>query len=114
MPITMGAFLIGSLSVIGLPPFGGMWSKWFIALGTVEASQRFLLMVLMLSTLLNVAYLLPIPIRAFFTPAASATKPGLQEAPLPCLIALVLSSAGCLVLFLQPNIVAQFLEPLLP
>ena len=114
MPITMGAFLIGSLSVIGLPPFGGMWSKWFLALGTVEASQRFLLMVLMLSTLLNVAYLLPISIRAFFIPAASAAKTGLQEAPLPCLIALVLSSAGCFVLFLQPNVVAQFLEPPLP
>ncbi len=31
MPVTMGAFLIGSLSIIGLPPFGGLWSKWYLA-----------------------------------------------------------------------------------
>ena len=114
MPITMGAFLIGSLSIIGLPPFGGMWSKWFLALGTIDASQQFLLMVLMLSTLLNVAYLLPIPVRAFFYPPASPAPGGMHEAPLPCLIALVLSAAGCFWLFLQPTLVAQFLEPLLP
>ena len=29
MPITFAAFLIGALSIIGLPPFGGLWSKWY-------------------------------------------------------------------------------------
>ena len=49
MPVTFGAFLIGSLSIIGLPPFGGMWSKWYLGLGTVETGQWLLLGVLLIS-----------------------------------------------------------------
>ena len=37
MPFTMAAFFIGSLSIIGLPPLGGSWSKWFMALGAADA-----------------------------------------------------------------------------
>ncbi len=100
MPVTMLAFLIGCLSVIGLPPMGGMWSKWYLALGTLEAQQIPLLAVLMLSALLNIAYLLPIPVRAFFyKPKEVQPHHQLQEAPIPCLIALVITSIGCLVLF---------------
>ena len=65
MPITMAAFLIGSLSIIGLPPTGGSWSKWLLALGAAEQSPV-LVGVLMLSSLLGIGYLLPIPLRAFF------------------------------------------------
>src|SRR5262249_23083537 len=39
MPLTMAAFLIGSLSIIGLPPFGGLWSKAFLIEGAWEAGQ---------------------------------------------------------------------------
>ncbi len=104
MPITMFAFLIGSLSVIGLPPMGGMWSKWFLVLGTLEADQIPLLAIMMISVLLSVMYLLPIPLRAFFRdpPSSEASRPG-KEAPLPCLIALVLTSLGCVLLFVWPQ-----------
>jgi multicomponent Na+:H+ antiporter subunit D len=66
MPVTMFAFLIGSLSVIGLPPTGGFISKWFLVLGTLEAQQPTMLFVLLGSSLLNAAYFLPIVYRAFF------------------------------------------------
>src|SRR5690606_34699480 len=66
MPLTMAAFFIGSLSIIGIPPAGGTWSKWFLLMGTLEAHQWVLMGALMLSTLLNIAYLLPIPLRGFF------------------------------------------------
>src|SRR3546814_9370922 len=36
MPFTYAAFLVGSLSIIGLPPFIGMWSKWYLGMGAVE------------------------------------------------------------------------------
>ena len=98
MPITMGAFLVASLSIVGLPLLGGMWSKWYLALGTIEAEQYVLLAVLMLSSLLSVAYLLPIPVRAFLQ-ADARPEPGLREAPWPCVAALVISAAGCLLLF---------------
>ena len=100
MPITMAAFLIASLSIVGLPLFGGMWSKWYLALGTIEAGRHVLLAVLMLSSLLSVAYLLPIPVRAF---ARRDRKAGsarvIEEAPWPCVLAIAITAAGCLALF---------------
>ncbi len=68
MPFTFAAFLIASISIIGLPPGGGMWSKWFLAVGTVETHHLALTAALMISSLLNIAYLIPIPIRAFMAP----------------------------------------------
>lgn len=106
MPITFGAFLIGALSIIGLPPFGGMWSKWYLAMGTLDQGQIALLAVLMISSLLNIAYLLPIPIRAFFSkPLEDDPHPptGFKEAPWPMLLALVITSLGCIVLFFNPD-----------
>ena len=39
MPVTMLAFLVASLSIIGLPPLGGTWSKWTLALGALDAGH---------------------------------------------------------------------------
>ena len=70
---------------------------------------------LILSTLLNVAYLLPIPIRAFFNQAPEVdSKRGMVEAPLPCLIALVITALGCLVLFTQAGAISALLATVLP
>jgi multicomponent Na+:H+ antiporter subunit D len=104
MPVTFGLFLVGALSVVGLPPFGGAWSKWYLALGALQANQIVIVAVLMISSLLNVAYLLPIPFRAFFSrPDPDTTGPGLKEAPLPCLIAAAISALACVLLFLFPT-----------
>jgi multicomponent Na+:H+ antiporter subunit D len=104
MPITFATFLIASLSIIGLPPFGGMWSKWYLALGTVEAQHWVLLGILMVSSLLNIAYLLPIPIRAFFSKAPEGVSyDTIKEAPVSCLIAMVATALACLVLFFYPD-----------
>lgn len=104
MPITMGAFLIASLSIIGLPPLGGLWSKWYIALGALQADEIAMVAVLMISSLLNVAYLLPIPIRAFFgKPADGVEITGWKEAPLPSVIAICLTAAGSVALFFFPE-----------
>ena len=70
MPFTFAAFLIGALSVIGLPPLGGSWSKWYIAMGAVDADQLIFIAVLMISSLLNIAYLIPVFARGFFGPRA--------------------------------------------
>ena len=104
MPITMAAFFIASLSIIGVPPAGGSWSKWFLLMGAMEAEQWILMTVLMISTLLNIAYLLPIPFRAFFPSAGSpSVNVEIKEAPLPSLIALCITTVGCVVLFVYPQ-----------
>ena len=66
MPITMGAFFLGSLSIIGLPPMGGAWSKWYLALGAAEGQDYIFVGVFMLSSLLSIGYLMPVVGRAFF------------------------------------------------
>ncbi len=111
MPFTMGAFFVASLSIIGLPPMGGLWSKWYLALGTLEAGQISLLVVLMVSSLLNVAYLLPIPIRAFFNaPDEEEPARGINEAPRSCVGALLVTAAGCVALFIYPEPLYQLLS----
>jgi multicomponent Na+:H+ antiporter subunit D len=104
MPITFGAFLVASLSIIGLPPFGGMWSKWYLGMGAVETGQWLLLSVLLVSSLLNIAYLLPVPVKAFFGKTRDGTSPSrIREAPTSCLIAMVITSLACLLLFFYPD-----------
>ena len=104
MPVTFGAFLIGSLSIIGLPPFGGMWSKWYLGMGMVETGQWLLLTVLLVSSLLNIAYLLPVPVRGFFGKTKDGTTyTQIKEAPASCLFAMMLTSLACLLLFFYPD-----------
>lgn len=127
MPITMLAFTIGSLGIIGLPPASGLWSKLLIAKGTLDNGHIWLIAILMLSTLLNIGYLLQIPVNAFFkqprtdmdehhddeehgssgeaynlASSNSMTSAGWQEAPAPSLWAIVMTSSIVILLFFYP------------
>jgi multicomponent Na+:H+ antiporter subunit D len=105
MPVTMIAFFIGSLSVIGLPPTGGFFSKWNLVLGTLESGQTLMLVVLLVSSLLNAAYFLPIVYNAFFcAPEKALFENKIQEAPLWCIIPPVVTAIGTIVLFFYPTL----------
>jgi len=106
MPITMGAFFIGALSVIGLPPTGGFLSKWYLALGSLDAGQWPVLVVLLTSSLLNAFYFLPIVFKAFFNAAdpVSDPSPGMAEAPIWCVVPPVIAAVGSVALFFYPNL----------
>jgi multicomponent Na+:H+ antiporter subunit D len=119
MPFTMFAFIIGSLSVIGVPPMGGSWSKWYLALGAVDAGQLIFVAVLMISSLLNIAYLMPVPIRAFFSKAPAGDghghgdpQDGIHEAPPLMVGPLLFTALGCIVLFFWAEPVYRLLEPI--
>jgi multicomponent Na+:H+ antiporter subunit D len=104
MPVTMGAFFVGALSVIGLPPTGGFLSKWNLALGGLQGGHWAVLVVLLVSSLLNAVYFLPIVFRAFFSaPTDSVEPPGLAEAPLWCVLPPAISAVGSVVLFFYPE-----------
>ncbi len=107
MPWTMGAFFLASLSIVGLPPMGGMWSKWYLALGAIDAGYVVLVGVLMVSTLLNIAYLIPVPIRAFVGKADAGGEIQIREAPIACLLAMGVTVAGCVALFFNPTWIVQ-------
>ncbi len=106
MPITFMAFFLGSLSIIGMPPMGGFISKWNLVIGAVDGGQLVLLLVLLVSSLLNAAYFLPIVYRAFFADAPAGEETGYKEAPVFCLVPLCLTALGSCLLFF-------FHEPLL-
>jgi multicomponent Na+:H+ antiporter subunit D len=116
MPFTFAAFLIGALSIIGLPPLGGSWSKWFLMVGAADAQQLSMIVVLLLSSLLNVAYLMPVAARGFFrAPAVSNGAPspaGLQEAPVACVVPLCLTALGCVLLFFFAEALYGLLAPI--
>ncbi len=99
MPITFMAFFLGSLSIIGMPPLGGFISKWNLVIGAVDGGQLVLLLVLLISSLLNAAYFLPIVYRAFFAAAPEGEETGFKEAPIFCLVPLCLTAFGSLLLF---------------
>ena len=95
MPWTMGAFAIGAVSMIGLPPSAGFVSKWFILSGAMAAGHWIAVGVIAVSTLLNAGYFLPIVYRAFFRSGAGTHG----EAPLPMVAALVITAALTILMF---------------
>ena len=104
MPVTFGAFFIGTLSIVGLPPTGGSWSKWFLGVGSLEAGQVGLMAVLMVSSLLSLAYLMEIPLKGFFhKPDEPPHHEGIHEGPKWSLVAIVTTAVACLALFLYPE-----------
>jgi multicomponent Na+:H+ antiporter subunit D len=104
MPVTMTAFFVGSLSVIGLPPTGGFFSKWYMVLGTLQAGQWPMLIVLLVSSFLNAAYFLPIVYKAFFcTDEESMFENTIREAPPWCVVPLVVTAVCSIVLFFYPT-----------
>ena len=107
MPLTMAAFTVGALSMIGLPPTAGFVSKWYILLGTLEAQQVIAVAVIVTSTLLNAAYFLPIVYAAFFHAPKHTMGQGVsvvhKETPLTVLLAIAVTAAGTVALFFYPG-----------
>ena len=92
MPVTMAAFTVGALSMIGVPPTGGFVSKWYILGGAFEADNFLAIFTIIASTALNAAYFLPIIYAAWFLPEDQAPKKPHGEAPWPMVVALALTA----------------------
>jgi multicomponent Na+:H+ antiporter subunit D len=74
MPWTMVAFTLGSLGMIGVPPLAGFISKWYLGTGGLAAGKPWVIAILVISSLLNAAYFLPVIYRGWFRqPAESAS-----------------------------------------
>ena len=105
MPWTMGAFAIGAVSMIGAPPFAGFISKWYLLSGALQTEQIFAVAALIISTLLNAAYFMPIVYVAFFKPEdAGHGHAAHGEAPLPIVLALSATALFTLLIFFFPGI----------
>ncbi len=98
MPITYGAFALAALSIIGVPPLAGAWSKFMLMGGALDNGYLVVLGVLMVSSLLNLVYLGEIVIRGFFA-APTHKIIGIKEAPVAMLIPLSITALLSLALF---------------
>ncbi len=135
MPFTFGAFFVGAMSIVGLPPLGGSWPKFLLMIGAADAGQLAIIGVLILSSLMNVAYLLSIPIMAFYLSPDETTDDGrakgldddiapgeasrlgikwgaLKEAPILTVIPPMLTATGALILFFFANGLYDYLLPI--
>lgn len=124
MPFTFIAFFIGAMSIVGLPPMGGSWPKFLLMLGAADAGELAIIGVLIVSTLLNVAYLLSIPVQAFYLePAVEGAKPqgsgakaidwrNIEEAPLLCVVPPMMTAVFALLLFIFADPLYEYLSPI--
>jgi len=99
MPFTMLAFGVASLGMIGAPPVGGFVTKWYLALGTMDIHNYILLGVLLMSSLLNAGYFVPIFLTAFFgkpLPADEGLTESLEKKPLIVFMVVPLVITGTL------------------
>ncbi|MBI1396683.1 MAG: monovalent cation/H+ antiporter subunit D family protein [Betaproteobacteria bacterium] len=107
MPWTLAAFGIASLSMIGLPPAVGFVSKWYMVAGALQAHQWMAIAVILVSTLLNAGYFLPIVYRGFFVrPDPNEAAHG--EAPWPMVAAMVATAALTIGLFFYADLPLRF------
>ena len=105
MPITLAVFVIGALSVVGVPPMCGFFSKWYLILGTIQAKKWLLLFVLLASSLVNAVLFFRVIENAYLEPhgehvhAHDGGRPivTLDKVPVSMLIPMVLI-AICIIL----------------
>ena len=114
MPWTMAAFATASLSLVGIPLACGFISKWYLAVGSLERGNVWLLAVLLTSSLLNAAYLGPIVFRAYFDEEpADAHSDAVVEVPW-MIVPLGLTALATLILGVYPNPVLALAGKVLP
>jgi multicomponent Na+:H+ antiporter subunit D len=111
MPVTMGVFTVGALSMIGIPGFNGFMSKWYLGMAALEAGKPVFVLMILVSSFLNAMYYLPIVIAAFLKEdPAKETRVSLDQIPLNMMAPLVLLAAGCILFGLFPQLVMGFIQ----
>ncbi|MDY0350224.1 MAG: monovalent cation/H+ antiporter subunit D family protein [Desulfobulbaceae bacterium] len=110
MPFTFGAFAVASLSMIGAPPVAGFVSKWYLLVGSMEAHQIGILLILIASTVLNVGYFAPVTFKAFFGRRPEGAAAGIREAPLSMLIPILIAVTVSVIIGIYPNFMMQFVK----
>ena len=119
MPFTMAALAAGALSIIGVPPTCGFFSKWYLLSGAVEGGHYGFVVALLFSSLVNVVLFFRVMEIAFYEPFGDHHDHGsavaINEAPLSMLIPLLIVAVGLVVVGLYTgdivNLVVQYAIP---
>jgi multicomponent Na+:H+ antiporter subunit D len=99
--------------MIGAPPVAGFVTKWKLLMGALQMESHYLgiILILLASTLLNVAYFAPVTYKAFFgKPPAGEEFSGIKEAPLAMLIPLMLAAVISVIIGIYPDFIMHFVK----
>jgi multicomponent Na+:H+ antiporter subunit D len=104
MPIPTITFCIGAFAMVGIPITNGFISKWHLALGALDINRPFFAAVILVSSLLNGIYYLPIVVNAFF---GEPEGPVAEPKPLPreMLVPLTVLGFSVILFGVAPNLV---------
>lgn len=120
MPFTMGAFVIGALSIIGVPPTCGFFSKWYLISGAIQAGHYGFVVALLFSSLVNVILFFRVIEISYYEPFSDHHGHGhhsepVAEAPLSMLVPLLIVAAGLVLVGIYTgDIVNQIIQFAIP
>ena len=118
MPLTTAAMVTGALSVIGVPPTCGFFSKWYLLSGAVQAGQYGFMAALLLSSLVNTVLFFRIIETTFFEKGEGEhghdSQPAFMEAPMDMLIPLLVTALGTVAIGLFTGDIVSLIERVLP
>ena len=80
MPVTMGAFALAAISMVGIPPAAGFFSKWYLSVAAINEGLWPVVVIVLASSLLTAVYMFKVLEQVFFPPLP-AIAGGAHEAP---------------------------------
>jgi multicomponent Na+:H+ antiporter subunit D len=95
MPVTSITSVFGTLSIAGIPPFNGFWSKLFIVLGALAAGKYAIAVLAVLVSLFTLGYFLILQRKVFFGKLNGKWQ-DIREAPFAMSCAVILLAAACI------------------
>lgn len=117
-PWTMAAFTIAALSMVGLPPLAGFFSKWYLVLGTIENSNWIFLAVILISSLLNAVYFFRILEKVYMMNPSKgqkeATDAERNESPLSMMLPTGILALGLIIIGFANAIIVTVLLGIYP
>ena len=120
MPFSAGAFVLAGVSIVGVPPTCGFFSKWYLISGGLQAGQYAYVAALVLSSLVNAVLFFRVVEHAFFGAGGAhhghagdhEHGPAMDEAPPIMVVSLALVVAGILLVGLYSgSIVSEMIQP---
>ena len=108
VPWFTGALVVIALGMVGLPPTGGFFGKWYIILGALDAHNYVAVAAVLLSTLLTLAYFVKL-FEGMFRQTPSSSAVSHSEIPLSFKVSLGVTSAAIMILGLLSDPIVQML-----
>ncbi|MEQ8249050.1 MAG: monovalent cation/H+ antiporter subunit D family protein [Alphaproteobacteria bacterium] len=109
MPLTMAAFVIAGLSLIGVPLTAGFVSKWYLVLGAIEKGWWPVAVVVLATSLLAAVYVWRVVELAYFRDPP-ADSPPVADPPLMLLVPTWLLTAACVYFGIETSLTVGFAE----